>query len=127
LAARQARPARRDRDRYRALFDDCFPQVYAFAWGYLRNRRRATDLIVEAFATVLPAEADSDAAQVKLAVLRETARLLAEMDSGDDKEALLVALVFGAALPLQEAAHVLQMPLAVARRSLIGRLRNLPR
>src|SRR5581483_4909087 len=126
LPARSTRTTQRDSDRYRALFDECFPQVYAFAWSYLRNRRRATDLVVDAFEAVLPGDADGKPAQVKVAVLRETARLLSESRPGDN-DAFLLALVFDATLPLHEAAQVMQVPVAVARRSLIARLRNLSR
>lgn len=108
------------------LFDECFPAVFAFAWGCLRSKQAATDVVVDAFARVLPDEAESDAAGVKIAVLREACRRVSEAGSPTNEE-MLRSLVFDAGLRLEEAARVLGLPTAAARRSLMTQLRSLSR
>ena len=100
--------------------------MFAFAWGCLRNKQAATDLVVDAFATVLPDEAESEPGEVKIAVLRDACRLVTDAVSPTNEE-LLRSLVFDAGLRLEDAARVLGLPAAAARRSLMTQLRGLSR
>ncbi len=111
-------------DRYRGVFNEHYPGVYAFASACLGKEQDVAGIVAVAFSQALPSiddgREDAFPSHLYRGACREVSRRARLAPSS-----LLMALVFDASLSLQEAARVLGIAEDRARRLLHQRLRRL--